>query len=318
MSKITRKENLARSEYDRLINNHWRAEEKLHPDGIIPSEQEAITGIKRLYRSAMGRPFKGVIKFTTGNRRTWGYWSKKDRKPEIRINRQGRRGYYNYGWREIVHDLSHWCNFKLNPRDKGHSNSQLSLESKLTRYAISNGFLQGKLKSKKADEIKKPINTVAKNFKKLLARKDNLIKQQKRHSTNLKRASSSLKEVEKKIAGYQKKYDEERLTAKFSEPVDRKPRKKVGTYSERCAALCKKHDWLVIEEDDWYDDKRVEVFVKNSNGETALDSWADADADAAFIRYGWDYDSMTEESYSWKAAYNYAMTLIETCSAWKS
>ena len=257
----------------------------------------------------MGKTLRGVVKITTGNRHTWGY--RKNRQLELRVNREK-------GWSEIVHLLSHWCNFKLNPDDKGHSNSQLSLESKLTRYAISNGFLQGKLKSKKADEIKKPINTVAKNFKKLLARKDNLIKQQKRHSTNLKRASSSLKEVEKKIAGYQKKYDEERLTAKFSEPVDRKPRKKVGTYSERCAALCKKHDWLVIEEDDWYDDKRVEVFVKNSNGETALDSWADADADAAFIRYGWDYDSMTEESYSWKAAYNYAMTLIETCSAWKA
>lgn len=191
MSKVTRKENLARSEYDRLINNHWRAEEKLHPDGIIPSEQEAITGVKRLYRLAMGRPFKGVIKFTTGNRHTWGYWSKKDRKQELRINRQGRRGYYNYGWREIVHDLSHWLNYKLNPRDQGHSNSQMNLESKLTRYAISNGFLQGKLKSKKKEKPKRDL--VAERHAKIVARVDNWKTKSKRAESMLKRAERELK-----------------------------------------------------------------------------------------------------------------------------
>ena len=182
MSRITRKENLARSEYDRLINNHWKKEKALFPEGIIPSEQEAITGAKRLYRFVMGKTLKSEVHFTTGNRSTW--WYLKKGRLRLHINRQE-------GWNEIIHDLAHWSNFKLNPRDKGHSNSQLSLESRMTKYAIDGGFLRGKLKSKKKEKPKRDL--VAERYAKIVARVDNWKTKSKRAESMLKRAERELK-----------------------------------------------------------------------------------------------------------------------------
>ena len=66
------------------------------------------------------------------------------------------------------------------------------------------------------------MNQVHKNYQKLLARQDNLIKRQKQYEANLKRVANSLKKVSKSIKQYQDKYDEDKLTSKYAEPVVRK------------------------------------------------------------------------------------------------
>lgn len=191
---ITRKENLARSEYDRLINDHWKKEKELHPEGWLPSEQEAESGAKRLFRFAMKKPFKGKVTFTSGNRYTWIYsrhhaarhqnvWMKESGW-HMRINRKD-------DWGEIVHLLSHWCNYRLSPKDKAHSNSQLSLESRMTKYAIDAGFLRGKLKSKTKEKPKRDL--VVERHAKIVARVENWKKKSKRAESMLKRAERELK-----------------------------------------------------------------------------------------------------------------------------
>lgn len=52
------------------VNGKW-------PEGtndgrtLIPTDQEALSAAKRLYRRAMGKPFTGKFELTTGNRYTW-------------------------------------------------------------------------------------------------------------------------------------------------------------------------------------------------------------------------------------------------------
>ena len=125
-------------EYDRMINSKW-------PKGMKPpSPKEAITGAKRLYRFAMGRPWKGEVKLTSGNRHTWIRGRVMLVNPHRQISFSG--------WPEIVHSLSHYCNYRLNPKERSHGNGQLRLEANMARYVLEHGFLEGKLKRKSKPE----------------------------------------------------------------------------------------------------------------------------------------------------------------------
>ena len=66
----------------------------------------------------------------------------------------------------------------------------------------------------KKEEKTLRVNLVAKNYSKLLKRKENLLKRQKQYESNLKRISNSLKKVSKSIDLYEKKYDQTKLTSK--------------------------------------------------------------------------------------------------------
>ena len=123
------------ADYDRLINSKW-------PEGMKPpSPKEAITGAKRLYRFAMGRPWKGEVKLTSGNRHTW------IRGRVMSVNPHRQRSSFS-GWDEIVHGLSHYCHYLLNPQERPHGNGQLRIEANMCRYVLDHGFLEGKLKRK--------------------------------------------------------------------------------------------------------------------------------------------------------------------------
>jgi len=146
---------------------------------------------------------------------------------------------------------------------------------------------------KKVDEAKKPINVVAKNYKKLKSRKDNLLKKQKQYESNLKRVANSLKKVERSIAQYEKKYDAERLTAKFSDPVERKAGKHP---KQKLAELCEQHEWLRAERDEeWEGELRIDVW------DNRIDNWFEGEM----------YEDMRDAGGSWKGAYEFALCLVE-------
>ena len=132
-------------DWERLVNSKW-------PENLpIPTEQEAVAGAKLLYRKGMGRPFKGKVKLTSGNRHTW------IRGGVLFVNPDQRCWNGRGGWAEIVHHLAHYCQRRLYPRAKPHSSKELYLERDLTDYALEKGFLEGALKK----EPEKPVKLTA-------------------------------------------------------------------------------------------------------------------------------------------------------------
>lgn len=116
--------------WNRLVNDKW-------PAGMTaPDADEAIRGARRLYRKAFGKPWRGPVRLTSGNRHTW------IRRGVLVVNPDGWPG----GWRGIVHDLSHYAHARLNPDDRPHATRQVYIERDLTDYAIRAGFPDGRLK----------------------------------------------------------------------------------------------------------------------------------------------------------------------------
>ena len=173
--------------YNRLVNDKWP---RSYP---MPTDQEAITGAKRLYRKAMGRPWPGKVKIVRGNRHTWirfhGFVH------VLLVNPNQSNGFG--GWRSIVHGISHYCHRRLNPRDKDHSDKQAYLEHDLTDYVLENGFLEGKLKSKATP--KKKTDPVQTRYLKMIERKKNWEKK-------LTRAQNALKKVKTEMRQYEKRH----------------------------------------------------------------------------------------------------------------
>ena len=168
------------NEWDRLVNNKW-------PENVpIPSDQEAIRGAKMLYKRALGKPFKGNVRITTGNRYTW------IRRGEMVVNAsQGWNGF-----RGIIHLLSHYCHRRKFPHHRPHHYTELEMEADLTRYAIERGFHEGKLlpKPRKKKPQEHPI----------VAKRKKLEDQIKRWESKQKRAKTALKKLKPRLAYYQK------------------------------------------------------------------------------------------------------------------
>jgi hypothetical protein len=119
---------------------------------------------------------------------------------------------------------------------------------------------------KKKDNLIK--NVVAKNYKNLKARKENLLKRQKQYLSNLKRIENSLKKVDRNISDYEKKYDTERLTVEKIKAPERKSAKTYIHPKQKIEILQKEHDWLFVWVDDEpsYDDgMRIYVLDQSSD-----------------------------------------------------
>ena len=167
--------------YNRIVNTKW-------PSPLpVPSDQEAITGAKRLYRKAMGRPWKGEVKVTSGNRHTW------IRGRTMYVNPDG----WPSSWRGSVHGIAHWCHYQLNPRDSNHSDKQAYLERDLTDYALASGFLTGALKSKAKPKGKKDS---------VVERHERLMNRETSWETKLTRAQNALKKVQKERRAYERRH----------------------------------------------------------------------------------------------------------------
>lgn len=171
------------SEWNRLVNNKWPA------DVPKPSPQEAITGAKRLYRRGMGRPFRGKVRITSGNRYTWV------RRGVMYVNPE-------HGWngfRGIIHLLAHYCHSRKNG-GRPHSYKELEMEKDLTNYAIAHGFHLGKLKSKPRPAKPKPPQRVVKL--------QSAAAKLKRWESKRKRAETAIRHYRKKVRYYEKAVEE--------------------------------------------------------------------------------------------------------------
>jgi hypothetical protein len=109
-----------REEYDRLVNNKWKA---LPPEMAKNVDKEyAAKFVKKAWRAKMKTKFPFKIAYTSGNRNTWV---------------RGMVCYINTekGWDEIVHLWSHFIGRRK--RLKPHSNAHLVIERDFTDLAIA-------------------------------------------------------------------------------------------------------------------------------------------------------------------------------------
>jgi hypothetical protein len=171
----------------------WKAVHRAWPDDApVPTGPEAIKGAKRLYKRAMGRPWNGPVKLTSGRRHTW------IRRGVFYVNpdEQRWRGDKNRGWREIVHSVSHYAHMRLNPHLRPHDDKQAYLERDLAEFVVKSGFLDGKLKSKAKPKPKvSVVDQRAMRAKKLLAL----------HRKKLEREKRLVKKWQAKVRYYENK-----------------------------------------------------------------------------------------------------------------
>lgn len=116
--------------WSKLVDEKWGGE------APVLSPEASVKAAKRLYRKAMGQPWRGGTRITSGNRRTWV------RNGVLVVNPNQQEFNGHGGLREIIHMMSHLCHRRLHPRDAPHSRRQAVLEGKLVTYAINSGWLK--------------------------------------------------------------------------------------------------------------------------------------------------------------------------------
>ena len=173
-----------------MRNKHiWDAVNNVCPKDVnlVPTEREAVIGVKRLYKKFMGHAWSGEIKITSGNRHTW------IRRNTLSINPD--HGYYG-GWRDIVHGLSHYIFMRQNPNLKPHNPKQAYLERAIAEYVVASGFLEGRhvrpLKEKPKISLVEKRSNYAKDML-------------KKHQDNLKRTAKLVTKWQKKVRYYEKR-----------------------------------------------------------------------------------------------------------------
>ena len=125
----------SKSEYDRLINDKWRAAGFVVGGDHIPTDEQAMRGCRALYRKVMGKPWKGPVKLVRRkNQYTW------IRRGVLVVNPNRPDYWGRTGWPDMVHMISHLCHRKLRPNERPHSLHQTNLETMLTSYVLSDGF----------------------------------------------------------------------------------------------------------------------------------------------------------------------------------
>ena len=181
---------------------------------ILPSEQEAIIGVKKIWKKAFRIYEKKTswhypIVFTSGNRNTrfnYKFLGKRHPTRKTRllqysfiINLKKDWGYI--GWKDIIHTLSHYAMFRIKPREKPHSTLHERMEFHLANYVLEKGFHQGVLKKEIKPKIKP--EKIRQNIVQLRAKQ--IDEKIKKWETKLKRAETYLKKLRKKQKYYQKK-----------------------------------------------------------------------------------------------------------------
>lgn len=142
----------------------------------IPTDAEAISAVKRLYRFAMGKPWGKKIKLTSGNRYTW---------PRYGVYRINPKGHHFGGWKDLVHDVSHYCHSRLHPNKGAHDHRHEWLEKEMTHYVVSHGWLDGKLKRDMPEKPKADPKQV--RYQRVVKRIEAWERKQKRAQTALKK-----------------------------------------------------------------------------------------------------------------------------------
>ena len=181
------------------VNGQW-------PDGtndgrdIIPTPEEAMSGAKRLYRVALGKPFRGTMKLTSGRRHTW------IRRHVFYVNPNEKRwtgSSCNGGWHEIVHSISHLAARRL--YGEGHGPRHAWVEKQLIAHVVQSGWLDGKLK-RKPREAKPPVDPK-------VAKLTGIAASIKRWQTKQKRAATALRKLERQRKYYERQQAAQKQTA---------------------------------------------------------------------------------------------------------
>lgn len=148
---------------------------------------EAITAFKRLYRIAMGKPWRQRVALTTGRRYTW---------PRGGVYYVNPQGHHMGGWKDLCHDISHYAHRRLNPKRKPHDFRHAFLEKTLIEHVVRSGWLEGKLR--RPEKIKPEIDMKVVRAQRVAARI-------KTWETKEKRARTALKKLRAKQAYYERK-----------------------------------------------------------------------------------------------------------------
>lgn len=95
----------------------------------IPTDKEAINGVKRLYRHVVGKPLPlKVVVVRHKRRRTWSRRGRFVVSPEYPYPRSG--------WPAIVHDLSHYVHRRMRGWTKPHDSRQARIEKAMQDYVL--------------------------------------------------------------------------------------------------------------------------------------------------------------------------------------
>lgn len=162
------------------VNGAW-------PEGPlpIPTGPEATTAVKRLYRLAMGKKWSGKVKLTSGRRYTW---------PRYGVYTINPGGHHFGGWRDLVHDVSHYCHRRRHPDKRPHDFRHLILEREMVSHVVKSGWLEGKLK--RPEKTKADPKDV--RYQRILQRIASWERKQRRAQTALKKLSRAKAYYEKK------------------------------------------------------------------------------------------------------------------------
>ncbi len=164
------------------VNGAW-------PETVpVPTAQEAVSGVKRLYRLVMKKPYRGEIKVVSGNRHTYIRYG------VLQVNPNGR---WSHGWKGVVHGLSHSCHRRLNPGHKPHDGrgTHAWIEKQMIEHVVNSGWLEGKLKRSKQTKPKPDIKLV--RYQRTLAKF-------KIWQTKEKRAKTAIKKLSRQLAYYER------------------------------------------------------------------------------------------------------------------
>lgn len=149
------------------VNDTWpKTLPKLRPE-------EAMRAAKRLYRFALGRPWKGPTKITSGRNYTW------IRRGELFVNA-------SRGWKTMVHDMSHLCHNRIST-ERPHSEEHAQLELKMVRFVVECNWLDGILQP-----AERPVPSPS---EKLEAKLKAIELKTKRWESKAKRAATALKKL---------------------------------------------------------------------------------------------------------------------------
>lgn len=181
MSKVTRRE-----WYER-VNALWPA------DVSAPTALEAVRAARRLWRFATGETFPAAnVRVTSGRRFTWV------RRGVMSVN-PDRDGHRHRGWQALVHDLSHYLHYRINPGVAPHSGAHARLEMRLIKEVLRRGWLQGALRDKPKAEKPKPDEKALK-YARTLAAIERWEAKRRRAENALKKLNRSLRAQERAMA----------------------------------------------------------------------------------------------------------------------
>lgn len=181
--------------WDRLVNERW--------DGQQPvlSPEDSIKAAKRLYRQAMGKPWTGPAKLTSGNRTTWVRGGVLYVNPD-ECKTTGR------GLREMIHSISHYAHYRLHPSDAPHSRRQAQLEGRLVTYAIKSGFAEGRVRPIGPAPQPKPEPAPKPKPDKVVQRHARMVSNRDKWARELERAKRLHDQWARKVRDYERRHRE--------------------------------------------------------------------------------------------------------------